>query len=119
MILIWKLSARMEHCIAATSLVRGNRCRTRPRRTSSTTLEGVFLRKPAPGRLLVRVRASKIVQDAVSNTPAIDQDFALVMSGDLARPSVGIILLDRASYTAPGVMQIEVLDAPARRQQTP
>jgi hypothetical protein len=74
-------------------------------------VEGVFLSQPAPGDYLVRVRASKIVQDAVSNTPAIDQDFALVMSGDLARPSVGIILLDRASYTAPGVMQIEVLDA--------
>jgi len=74
-------------------------------------VEGVYLSQPAPGDYLVRVRASKVVQDAVSNTPAIDQDFALVTSGDLARPSVGIILLDRPSYTAPGVMQIEVLDA--------
>jgi hypothetical protein len=74
-------------------------------------VEGIFLSQPAAGDYLVRVRASKIVQDAVSNTPAIDQDFALVTSGDLARPAVGIVLLDRPTYTAPGVMQLEVLDA--------
>src|ERR1017187_4987098 len=74
-------------------------------------VEGVYLTQPTPGDYLVRVRASKIVQDAVSNTPAIDQDFALVTSGNLTRPGVGIILLDRPSYTAPGVMQLEVLDA--------
>ena len=74
-------------------------------------VEGVYLSQPAPGDYLVRVRASKVVQDAVSNSPAIDQDFALVASGNLARPSAGIILLDRPSYTVPGIMQIEVLDA--------
>ncbi len=74
-------------------------------------VEGVFLSQPVPGDYLLRVRASKIVQDAVSNTPAIDQDFALVTSGNLTRPGVGIILLDRPSYTAPDVMRIEVLDA--------
>jgi hypothetical protein len=74
-------------------------------------VEGVFLSQPTPGDYLVRVRASKIVQDAISNTPAIDQDFALVASGDLTRQGVGTILLDRPSYTAPALMQIEVLDA--------
>ena len=74
-------------------------------------VEGVFLPQPAPGDYLIRVRASKIVQDAVSNTPAIDQDFALVSSGDFVRPGTGFILLDRPSYTAPGTMQIEVFDA--------
>ena len=74
-------------------------------------VEGIYLSQPAPGDYLVRVRGSKIVQDAVSNTPAIDQDFALVSSGNLARPGTGFILLDRPSYTAPGVMQIEVFDA--------
>ncbi len=74
-------------------------------------VEGIYLSQPAPGDYLVRVRGSKIVQDAVSNTPAIDQDFALVSSGNLARPGTGFILLDRTSYTAPGVMQIEVFDA--------
>ncbi|HEX7576772.1 MAG TPA: S8 family serine peptidase, partial [Verrucomicrobiae bacterium] len=74
-------------------------------------VEGVFLSQPAPGDYLIRVRASKIVQDAVSNTPAIDQDFALVSSGDFVRPGTGFILLDRPSYTAPSTMQIEVFDA--------
>jgi len=74
-------------------------------------VEGVYLSQPAPGDYLVRVRASKVVQDARLDTAAIDQDFALVSSSDLARPGTGFILLDRASYTAPGVMQIEVFDA--------
>ena len=74
-------------------------------------VEGVHLAQPAPGDYLIRVRASKIVQDAVSNTPAIDQDFALVSSGDFVRPGAGFILLDRPNYTAPGTMQIEVFDA--------
>jgi subtilisin family serine protease len=74
-------------------------------------VEGVYLSQPTPGDYLVRVRASKVVEDAVSNTPAIDQDFALVASGNLTRPGAGLILLDRPSYTAPGLMQIEALDA--------
>ncbi len=74
-------------------------------------VEGIYLSQPAPGDYLVRVRGSKIVQDAITNTPAIDQDFALVSSGNLARPGTGFILLDRPRYTAPGVMQIEVFDA--------
>jgi hypothetical protein len=75
-------------------------------------VEGIYLSQPAPGDYLVRVRGSKIVQDAITNTPSvIDQDFALVSSGNLARPGTGFILLDRSSYTAPGVMQIEVFDA--------
>jgi serine protease AprX len=75
-------------------------------------VEGIYLSQPAPGDYLVRVRGSKIVQDAITNTPnAIDQDFALVSSGNLARPGTGFILLDRPDYTAPGVMQIEVFDA--------
>ena len=74
-------------------------------------VEGVYLPQPAPGDYLVRVRGSKIVQDAISNTPAIDQDFALVSSGDLVRPGTGFILLDRSVYTAPATMQIVVFDA--------
>ena len=74
-------------------------------------VEGVYLSQPAPGDYLVCVRASKVVQDARLDTAAIDQDFALVSSGNLARPGTGFILLDRPSYTAPGVMKIEVFDA--------
>ena len=74
-------------------------------------VEGVYLTQPAPGDYLVRVRASHVVADALTNTPAIDQDFALVNSGDFVRPGTGFILLDRASYTAPGTMNISVFDA--------
>ncbi len=101
------------------TLYRGNQFgagQSVPNAPSPDTLnnvEGVFLAQPTPGIYLVRVRASKVVQDAIASTPAIDQDFALVTSGDLTRPGVGLILFDRPSYSAPGVMQLEVLD-PAR-----
>ncbi len=74
-------------------------------------VEGIYLSQPAPGDYTVRVRGSKIAQDAVSATPEIDQDFALVTSGDLVRPGRGFILLDRSAYTAPGVIQLGVFDA--------
>jgi hypothetical protein len=76
-------------------------------------VEAVHLAQPLPGDYLVRVRARNVVQDARLDTAAIEQDFALVASGDLARPNGGFVLLDRTRYTAPGVMQIEVID-PAR-----
>jgi len=74
-------------------------------------VEGIYLSAPLPGDYTLRVRASKVVQDARLDTPAIDQDFALVSSGDLARPGEGLLLLDRPRYTAPAVMNLEVFDA--------
>jgi hypothetical protein len=74
-------------------------------------VEGVYISTPAAGDYQVRVRASKIVSDALTNTAAADQDFALVSSGDLARTGVGLILLDRPAYTAPGSILITVFDA--------
>jgi len=74
-------------------------------------VEGVLLSQPAPGDYLVRVRGSKIVQDARADTGAIDQDFALVSSGNFVRPGKGYILLDRPTYTAPSLMQVTVFDA--------
>jgi len=76
-------------------------------------VEAVHLARPLPGDYLVRVRARHIVQDARLDTAAIDQDFALVVSGNLARPGGGSILLDRSSYRAPSVIQLAVFD-PAR-----
>ena len=74
-------------------------------------VEGVYLSHPMPGDYLVRVRASNVAEDARLDTAAIDQDFALVVSGDLARPNGGLILLDRTNYTAPATIQLEVFDA--------
>ena len=76
-------------------------------------VEAVRLAQPLPGDYQVRVRARKVVEDARLDTAAIDQDFALVVSGDLARPGAGFVLLDRTNYTAPAVIQITVID-PAR-----
>ena len=74
-------------------------------------VEAVHLAQPVPGDYLVRVRGRHIVQDARLDTAAIDQDFALVISGDLARPGGGSILLDRPAYSAPGVIRLAVFDA--------
>ena len=76
-------------------------------------VEGINVSQPAPGDYLVRVVATSIVEDARLDTAAIDQDFALVVSGDLARPGAGAVLLDRSEYTAPSAIQLQVLD-PAR-----
>lgn len=73
-------------------------------------VEGVHLAQPLPGDYLVRVRAHNVVEDARLETAAVDQDFALVVSGDLVRSGVGLILMDRTNYTAPGVINITVLD---------
>ena len=81
-------------------------------------VEGVYLLQPAPGDYLVLVRGSKVVQDARIDTAAIDQDFALVTSGNLPRRGQGFILLDRTNYTAPGTMLIEVLDAARAANRT-
>ena len=81
-----------------------------PSADNLNNVEGVHLAKPMPGDYLVRVRARNIVEDARLETAAVDQDFALVVSGDLARPGVGLILMDRTNYTAPSVINLTVLD---------
>ena len=82
-----------------------------PTPDSLNNVEAVHLARPTPGDYLVRVRARNVVQDARLDTAAIDQDFALVISGNLVRPGTGAILLDRAVYTAPDTLRLAVLDA--------
>jgi len=84
---------------------------------SINNVEAVHLLQPAPGDYLVRVRAKKVVEDARLDTASIDQDFALVISADLLRSGAGLILMDRTNYTAPGSVQLQVLD-PARAGNT-
>jgi hypothetical protein len=76
-------------------------------------VEAVHLAQPMPGDYLVRVRARNVVEDARLDTAAVDQDFALVISADISRPGVGLILMDRTNYTAPSAIRLDVLD-PAR-----
>ena len=98
------------------TLYRGNQFAANdsvPNAPSPDTLnnvEAVHLSQPTPGDYLVRVRARSVVQDARLDTAAIDQDFALVVSGDLARPGGGSVLLDRTAYSAPGIIQVSVFD---------
>ena len=82
-----------------------------PSSDNLNNVEAVHLSQPLPGDYLVRVRAGHIVQDARLDSAAIDQDFALVISGDLSRPSAGSILHDRSSYTAPDQIHASVFDA--------
>jgi len=73
-------------------------------------VEAVHLSQPLPGDYLVCVRARHIVEDVHFDTAAIEQDFALVISGDLARPGGATVLLDRPDYTAPSQIQVSVFD---------
>ncbi len=82
-----------------------------PNADKLNNVEGVYLSVPVVGDYQVRVRASKIVQDALTNTAVADQDFALVSSGDLARNGTGLILMDRPAYTAPSSILLTVFDA--------
>jgi hypothetical protein len=98
------------------SLYRGNRFAAgesvpnAPSPDNLNNVEAVHLSQPTPGDYLVRVRARHVVEDARLDTSAIDQDFALVVSGDLARPGAGTVLLDRSAYKAPGLIQLAVFD---------
>lgn len=73
-------------------------------------VEGVRLRNPLPGEYIVRVRAANVMEDARKDTPAVDQDFALAISGDLSRNGVAVVLLDQSTYTAPGTIQLKLID---------
>ncbi|MEO6034050.1 MAG: S8 family serine peptidase, partial [Verrucomicrobiota bacterium] len=73
-------------------------------------VEAVQLPNPVPGEYLVRIRAKNLVEDARRDTSRLDQDFALVVSGDLSQPGVGILFFDKKSYAAPGVMKLKLVD---------
>jgi hypothetical protein len=73
-------------------------------------VEGFQLSQPAPGNYLVKIVATSVPEDARLDTAAIDQDFALVVSGNLLSGPHGEVLLDRTNYTAPGTIQLQVFD---------
>lgn len=73
-------------------------------------VEAVHLFTPVPGEYIVRVRASRVVQDARRDTAAIDQDFALVVSGAFGIPGVGILTFNRPVYRAPDQIRLTLVD---------
>ncbi|MCL5097976.1 MAG: S8 family serine peptidase, partial [Candidatus Omnitrophica bacterium] len=77
---------------------------------SLNNVEGVYLETPMPGEYRVQIEARNVVEDACLNTPAIDQDFALVISGDLPIPGVGVVVMDRTAYTVPAVIKLKLID---------
>jgi subtilisin family serine protease len=74
-------------------------------------VEGVHLSAPLPGEYVVRVRARNVVQDARRDTGAVDQDFAMVISGDIPLPGLGFVFLDRRAYTSPSTIRVKVIDS--------
>jgi hypothetical protein len=81
-------------------------------------VEAVHLREPLPGEYVVRVRARNVVEDARFDTPAVDQDYALVISGEVPAPGTGLLMLDRAAYRAPSRIQIKLIDRDLASQST-
>ena len=73
-------------------------------------VEGVHLVAPIPGEYLVRVHGRSIVQAARPDSGRVDQDFALVVSGQIPAPGVGSLNLDRGAYTVPSRIKVTVVD---------
>lgn len=82
-----------------------------PSADTLNNVEGVRILHPLPGAYQIRVRGRNVVEDARRDTPAVDQDFALVLSGELPQPGVGVVMLDREAYTTPADVAIRVFDA--------
>jgi len=74
-------------------------------------VEAVHLLEPAAGEWTVRVRGVNVVQD-VRRRPnaAPEQDFALVISGELPAPGEGVVSWDRAAYRAPATATLRLVD---------
>jgi hypothetical protein len=81
-----------------------------PSNDSINNVEAVYLSAPPPGEYIIRVRARNVVEDARIDTPAVDQDFALVVSGDLPLPGVGVLFFDRSAFRAPDVIKVKLID---------
>ena len=81
-----------------------------PMSDTINNVEAVHLAAPVPGEYLIRIRATRVVEDARSDTPAVDQDFALVASGTFAAPGVGIVTFDRRVYRAPDQINLTLVD---------
>lgn len=81
-------------------------------------VEAVHLFAPVPGEYIVRVRGTRVVADARRDTPATDQDFALVVSGSFGTPGVGIVTFNRTAYRAPDVIRLVLVDYDLAGQPT-
>lgn len=81
-------------------------------------VEAVHLYAPAPGEYIIRVRGSRIVEDARRDTVPVDQDFALVISGKFGTAGRGIATFDRRVYRAPDQIKLALVDYDLAGQAT-
>jgi hypothetical protein len=81
-------------------------------------VEAVHLAAPVAGEYTVRIRARNVVMDARRDSAAVDQDFALVVSGSFAAPGTGIVTFDRRVYTAPSTINLRLVDYDLAGQST-
>ncbi|MFO1512738.1 MAG: S8 family serine peptidase [Verrucomicrobiota bacterium] len=81
-----------------------------PQPDTINNVEAVHLAAPVPGEYVIRIRATRVVEDARLDTPVVDQDFALVASATFAAPGVGIVTFDRQVYRAPDQIKLALVD---------
>jgi hypothetical protein len=82
-------------------------------------VEAVHLLEPAAGEWTVRVRGVNVVQDVHRRAVgAPEQDFALVISGELPAPGEGVVSWDRAAYRAPATATLRLVDQQLVNQPT-
>ncbi|MEY2787326.1 MAG: hypothetical protein RLZZ34_469, partial [Verrucomicrobiota bacterium] len=82
-------------------------------------VEGVLISNPAAGEWTLRVRAHRVVQDVHGSTNAApEQDFALVVSGQIPFPGEGVVSWDKETYPAPSEARIRLVDTDLRNQPT-
>ncbi len=76
------------------------------------TVENVFVENPEQGLWVVQVTASELVQDGHVETPQLDADFALVVSGAFLTTCTadGKLNLDGAKYACEDAATIRVVD---------
>ena len=75
-------------------------------------VEGVYVGPPPAGEWTVRVRGHNIVQDVHHRSSgAPEQDFVLVISGQLPAPGEGVVSWDRPAYNVPAVASIRLVDS--------
>ena len=75
-------------------------------------VEAVHISLPAAGEWILRVVAHGVVHDVhkrITATP--EQDFALVISGQLPAPGEGVLSWDRDAYRAPATATLRLVDS--------
>jgi hypothetical protein len=91
---------------------RGESVPDAPGNDNLNNVECVRISFPFAGEYRVRVLARNVAQDCRQDTPNdVDQDFALVISGDILPPEAGVVLLDRSAYRAPSQVNVKLYDA--------